>query len=99
MIIPAELFGYKQWVLWKRFLIEGRTTKVPISPWSGKKAACDHPQTWSSYKHARYVQNRWACDGIGSCLPHTIRIVALISTNAGTLPVCSRPRQPIFSRG
>jgi putative DNA primase/helicase len=65
VVIPSELFDYKQWVLWKRITIEGRITKVPISAWSGKKAACDQPQTWSTYKHARYVQHRWSCDGIG----------------------------------
>lgn len=65
MAIPSELFGYKQWVLWKRISIDGRVTKVPISPWSGKKAACDQPQTWSTYKHVRYVQHRWNCDGVG----------------------------------
>ena len=65
MVIPSELFAYKQWVLWKRITVEGRVTKVPISPWSGKKAACDQPQTWSSFKHVRYIQSRWNCDGIG----------------------------------
>jgi putative DNA primase/helicase len=40
-------------------------TKVPISPWSGKAAACNQPQTWSSYWHVRYVLHRFACDGIG----------------------------------
>lgn len=65
MVVPAELFTYKQWVLWKRVTVEGRVTKVPISPWCGKKAACDQPQTWSSFKHVRYVQSRWKCHGIG----------------------------------
>ena len=65
MVIPAELFAYKQWVLWKRVTVQGRVTKVPISPWSGRKAACDQPRSWSTFKHARYVQNRWDCDGVG----------------------------------
>lgn len=65
MVIPVELFAFRQWVLWKRITVEGRTTKIPISPWSGKKAACDQPRSWSSFKHVRYVQSRWNCDGIG----------------------------------
>jgi primase-polymerase (primpol)-like protein len=46
MHLPAELFEYKQWVLWRKAEVNGRITKVPISPWSGKAAACDKPQTW-----------------------------------------------------
>ena len=65
MKVPTELFAYKQWVLWKRITVEGRSTKIPISPWSGKKAACDQPRSWSSFKHVRYMQSRWNCDGIG----------------------------------
>lgn len=65
MVIPPELFAYKQWVLWKRVTVNGHPTKIPISPWSGRKAACDQPKTWSSFKHVRYVKRRWACDGIG----------------------------------
>jgi primase-polymerase (primpol)-like protein len=65
VVIPAELFAYKQWVLWKRLTVQGRATKIPISPWSGRKAACDQPRSWSSFKHAHYVRKRWDCDGIG----------------------------------
>ena len=45
MRIPGELLEYKQWVLWRRAEGNGRITKIPISPWSGKAAACDKPQT------------------------------------------------------
>jgi primase-polymerase (primpol)-like protein len=65
MHIPAELLEYKQWVLWRKAEVSGRTTKIPISPWSGKAAACDKPQTWSTYGHVRYATRRYACDGVG----------------------------------
>lgn len=65
MAIPPELFEYKQWVLWRRTEVNGRMTKIPISAWSGKAAACDKPQTWSTYCHARYAVGRFRCDGIG----------------------------------
>jgi putative DNA primase/helicase len=65
MRVPGELFHHKQWVLWKRVAIGDRIAKVPISPWSGKRAACDEPQTGSSYRHARFMQERWACEGLG----------------------------------
>lgn len=65
MAIPPELFEYKQWVLWRRTEVNGRTSKIPISAWSGKAAACDKPQTWSTYCHVRHVVRRFRCDGIG----------------------------------
>jgi primase-polymerase (primpol)-like protein len=65
MRVPPELLEYKQWVLWRRAAVNGRVTKVPISPWSGKAAACDKPQTWSTYRHVLYALRRFLCDGIG----------------------------------
>jgi putative DNA primase/helicase len=65
MRIPNDLLEYKQWVLWRSAEVNGRVTKIPISPWSGKAAACDKPQTWSTYRHARYALRRHLCDGIG----------------------------------
>ncbi len=56
--IPAELREYKQWVLWRKATVEGRMTKLPISPWSGKLAACNKPQTWSTFNRARYALQR-----------------------------------------
>jgi primase-polymerase (primpol)-like protein len=57
-----ELFEYKQWVLWREAEVHGRITKVPISPWSGKAAACDKPTTWSTYRHLRHALRRSPCD-------------------------------------
>jgi len=65
MDIPQELREYKQWVLWKMAEVDGRKTKLPISPWSGKLAACDKPQSWSTYRHSRFVATRFRCDGVG----------------------------------
>ena len=65
IVVPAELFAYKQWVLRKRVTVQSRVTKIPISPWNGRKAACDQPRSWSTFGPARYVQSRWDCDGVG----------------------------------
>ena len=62
---PAELTGYKQWVLWKRVEVNGRTAKVPISAWSGKTAGCDKPETWTSFRHVCYALRKYKADGIG----------------------------------
>ena len=65
MPIPSELLEYKQWILWRRTEVNGRIAKLPISPWSGKVAACDKPQTWSTYRHVCYARRRFRTDGIG----------------------------------
>jgi primase-polymerase (primpol)-like protein len=65
MRVPSELIEYKQWVLWRKVDINGRVTKVPISPWSGKAAACDRPRTWSTFWHVRHAVRKYLCDGIG----------------------------------
>jgi putative DNA primase/helicase len=65
MMIPRELTEYKQWVLWRRAEVDGRKTKIPLSPWSGKAAACYKPQTWSTFNHVCHVRRRFRADGIG----------------------------------
>ena len=73
MPIPSELLDYKQWILWRRTEVNGRIAKLPISPWSGKLAACDKPQTWSTYRHVSYARRKLRADGVGfvftSCDP------------------------------
>lgn len=83
MKLPAELFDYRQWVLWRIAEVDGRKTKLPISPWSGKLASCDKPHTWSSYKHVRYALRRFRCDGIGFVSQTPIPFVESIWTSAG----------------
>ena len=63
--IPDELIDYKQWIVWRRVDSNGRTAKIPISPWSGKAAACDKPETWASFKHACFALKRHKAEGIG----------------------------------
>jgi putative DNA primase/helicase len=65
MRLPSELFAYRQWVLWLKVEFEGRTTKIPLSPWNGRAANCRDPRTWSTYRHACYARRRFSCDGIG----------------------------------
>ena len=65
MAIPYELLDYKQWILWRRTEVNGRIAKLPISPWSGKLASCDKPQTWSTYRHVCYARRKFRSDGVG----------------------------------
>ncbi len=63
--IPQTMAEYKQWVLWRRMEVNGRTAKVPISAWSGKAAACDKPQTWTTFRHICVALKRFRADGVG----------------------------------
>ncbi len=63
--VPQEMTEYKQWVLWRRIEANGRMAKMPISPWSGKAAGCDKPQTWSTFRHVSVAMKRFRVDGIG----------------------------------
>jgi putative DNA primase/helicase len=65
MRVPGELTQYKQWVLWRRAEVNGRKLKLPISPWSGKAASCDKPETWASFRHACFALRKYKVDGIG----------------------------------
>lgn len=65
ILVPSELLEYKQWMLWRRADFNGRIAKLPISPWSGKVASCDKPQTWSTYRHVCYPRRKFRADGIG----------------------------------
>jgi putative DNA primase/helicase len=63
--VPQEMTEYKQWVLWRRIEVNGRIAKMPISPRSGKAAACDKPQTWTTFPHVCFALKRFRADGIG----------------------------------
>jgi putative DNA primase/helicase len=65
MRVPGELTQYKQWVLWRRAKVNGRKLKLPISPWSGKAASSDKPETWASFRHACFALRKYKADGIG----------------------------------
>jgi hypothetical protein len=65
MRVPGELTQYKQWVLWRRAEVNGRKLKMPTSPWSGKAASCDKPETRASFRHACFAPRKYKADGIG----------------------------------
>jgi hypothetical protein len=61
--IPQALRERDQWVLWRREQRgDGKPTKVPYQA-NGHKAACDQPDTWTSYENAIAAAGRF--DGIG----------------------------------
>lgn len=62
-MIPEILKNYTQWVCWKYMDVNGRKTKVPISPVTGKTAATNNPDTWSTYQEAKIASILY--NGIG----------------------------------
>jgi hypothetical protein len=51
--IPKELKLFRQWVAWKaKPSGNGKVSKIPIDPKTGKNASTTDPNTWSSYINA-----------------------------------------------
>ena len=65
--IPDQLKHYNQWVLWRAEFVEGKWTKVPYNPKTGRKAKSNDPQTWSDFNtvNIRQKNNDGKFDGIG----------------------------------
>lgn len=60
--VPAELKSLRQWVVWKKELLDGKPTKVPYQV-NGRKAQSNNPTTWTDYRTVVAHQHRF--DGIG----------------------------------
>jgi hypothetical protein len=55
----------KQWLCWRTEERDGKPTKVPYDPSTGKKAESTNPKTWSSYEKARGACRDHGYEGIG----------------------------------
>ena len=65
-----ELQGHPQWVCWRQEERQGKRTKVPYSPTTGRRAESDNPATWATYEHAcraykRSLQTKRPYHGMG----------------------------------
>ncbi|MBV9688464.1 MAG: hypothetical protein JO202_02015 [Ktedonobacteraceae bacterium] len=62
--LPAleELQARPQWVCWRKEQRQGKWTKVPYHPLTGRKAESNNPQTWVTYAQA---QRAGTYDGVG----------------------------------
>lgn len=66
--IPEELKGYNQWVVWKAKPRDGKTTKVPYDPKSGKEARTNEASTWAAFDKAWQMYQSGGYTGIGFVL-------------------------------
>lgn len=63
--IPAELRDRPQWVVWRMENRDGKPTKIPFSPATGKPASSTDPATWTTFSEAVSAHDRGGFSGIG----------------------------------
>lgn len=63
--IPAELRDRPQWVCWRMEIRDGKPTKIPFDPVTGKRASSTDPQTWRCFCDAVSAHERGGFSGIG----------------------------------
>lgn len=67
--IPAleELQRLPQWVMWRKEVRGGKSTKVPYNAYTGKRAESNNPATWASYSRVQETLQKYPTlyDGIG----------------------------------
>jgi len=67
--IPEELTERPQWVLWRYEERDGKMTKVPYTPGTGRRASSTDLMTWTTIEEAlaAYEAGEPPYDGIGFC--------------------------------
>ena len=63
--IPEELGRCPNWILWKHETVNGRATKVPYDPNTGKHASVSNPKTWGTFEQCRQILPVSGMSGIG----------------------------------
>lgn len=63
LAFPAELRALGQWICWRYEEKDGRVTKIPYDPRSGRRASSTNPATWTTYEQACAAAGRY--DGVG----------------------------------
>ena len=61
-MFPTMLVTRRNWICWKYEWKNGRKTKIPYNPLTGRKAKSTDPNTWVTYRTAREAIGY---DGIG----------------------------------
>ena len=67
MIIDTQtnIRDLKQWVCWCLEERDGKLTKVPYSPLTGRRASSTNPETWADYSEAVSAYKEHGFDGVG----------------------------------
>ena len=67
MNIPKELKEITQWVCWRLVPDNagGKDRKLPFNPETGKAAASNKPETWTTFEIASKAVDRYGYTGLG----------------------------------
>jgi putative DNA primase/helicase len=60
-----NIWDLRQWVCWRSEERDGKRTKIPYSPLTGKRASSTDPETWGGYPEAVKACREGGYDGIG----------------------------------
>ena len=66
--IPEELTQWDQWVNWKIEIRDGKKTKIPVNPNTGKYASTSDSSTWGTFEEAIEGLEKHRVNGIGFVL-------------------------------
>jgi putative DNA primase/helicase len=64
----ADLANHSVWVGWRQEMRNGRSTKIPYDPKTGRLAASDNASTWATRDQAERWANCERADGVGIML-------------------------------
>lgn len=62
---PAELKSLRQWVGWRSELRNGKPTKLPVNPHTGRMASSTDRTTWGTWEQAHAAIEPYALTGVG----------------------------------
>src|SRR5215217_2815765 len=65
MAATNNIKDVRQWLVWRLEERDGKPTKVPYSPLTGKKASTTDPEAWASYSEAVEAYREHGYGGIG----------------------------------
>lgn len=61
--VPQELKARRAWVCWRLVTRDGKATKLPVNPATGRNAKSNDPRTWATFAEALAAAPRF--DGVG----------------------------------
>lgn len=75
--VPTELAELRHWVAWQWERRDGKWTKPPVSPHTGRAGNCNDPSTWGTFTDATAWARRHGLPGIGVQLTEDMGIVGV----------------------
>src|SRR5580700_5954682 len=74
--IPDELKAFPQWVAWRFGDVRpnGKSSKPPINPHTGREAKVSSPKSWGTFEQAVECCERLQLEGVGIMLTKETRL-------------------------